>query len=265
MVAEPPESVIERQRTPNAVVLSSVPGKKAVRRTKAAYAIQLSAFAVRDNARLAVEFWQARGVPAYLALLGEGERAWYAVRSGEFALRRDAASLAVQLGRKEGVNVLVVPYRPPFGSLPDSPVAAPASDSFGLGAGSEAPAAARADVVATRVISGPRFTVQLAAYATIENAAKAVAEWRLRGYDPYVCELADRGGRLRYAVRSGEYASRGEGQRAVRTLQRQDGARATLVEALRDGQGALRRIDVTPLLADPTVDLPPSSESVVRP
>lgn len=285
IVPEPPEAPAARTPVPDAVVVSTVAGRKTLR-GKAAFSIQLAAFASRDNARVAIDYWQSRGLAVYLALLGDRDsRQWYAVRSGDFASRREASALAVQLGRKEGVNVLVVPYRPPF-VLPDEVApSAPASDSFGLAAlPSEAVAEAPVVEPETPVLAAPnpvpapaapqppvataekrplptaRFSLQLGAFASIENAARAYAEWQLRGYEPYVCETDDVRGNPRFAVRVGEFSGKAEAQQTIRRIQKQDGARAVLVAAPLNDKGELRRIDVGPLLTNLTVDLPPPAE-----
>lgn len=288
---EPPEA---KSPTPDAVVVSTVPARKAAK-SKLAYSIQLAAFASPDNARVAIDYWTSRGLPVFLALLGDGEaRQWYAVRSGDFASRREAAALATQVGRKEGVQVLVVPYRQPHVLAGEPNLNGPASDSFGLPpepvvtkpaesalpepvvaappAEAEAamPSVAEAPGGTPGVVEAPvapekrpvpRFSLQLGAFASIENAARFFAEWQARGYQPYVCETDDVRGNPRFAVRIGEFVRKSEAQQMIRAVQRQDGARAVLVAAQVDERGELRRIDVRPLLADPALDLPAKAET----
>lgn len=108
-----------------------------------------------------------------------------------------------------------------------------------------------------------RFSVQVGAFGRIENAALAFAEWQARGYEPYVSEIVDRQGNLRFAVRTGRFVDKRQAQQIVRSIQRQDGLPALLVPALLDAQGVLQTIDVSPLLlnpANPALDLPPSAE-----
>ncbi|WP_319240637.1 efflux transporter outer membrane subunit [uncultured Propionivibrio sp.] len=114
--------------------------------------------------------------------------------------------------------------------------------------------------VAARKVSKPRFSVQLGAFATIENAAASYAEWINRGYAAYVCEMADRLGKLRFAVRVGEHTRRLEGLSQARSIHRRSGTHAVVVPALLDEQGKLATIDVAPLLNATEISVRPLSE-----
>ena len=94
----------------------------------------------------------------------------------------------------------------------------------------------------------PRFSIQLGVFASIENAAKAFAEWQLLGYEPYVCDSGEIPGKPRFAVRTGEFGSKREALAMVRTIERQESRRGLVVPAVLDADGKLSRIDVTPLL-----------------
>lgn len=268
------------EAVPTSIADAGIPPstKKATLRTgeKARFAVQLGAFSNQQNAQMSLEFWRARGFSPYLVNLTDSQgHGWLAVRSGEFRSRRDASSLALQLGRKEKISALVVAYRPestvglsstsettapvaikvaePAAEMPtpqppvkpaeptETPIASPASApeapipaAAAIASAPSAPDVAVAtneavtpettpataeapvatpptdNVVVAKKAPRPRFSVQLGAFATIENAATAYAEWINRGYAAYVCEMADRLGKLRFAVRVGAHTRRQE-------------------------------------------------------
>lgn len=266
LLPEPPE--VLPPVPPAAKVWSLKAGKAARKKGKATYSVQLGAFSSRDNARMAMDFWKSRQLDAFLSLIVDADgRPWFAVRAGFFKSRRDAAALALQLGRQENAAALVVPASPEAVIAPepielDKPAGPASRLAQVLPMPSEEGGPIQTAPVVPAAVAPPiviRYSVQLAAFASIENAARGFAEWQARGYEPYVCET-DVKGRLRFAVRTGGFARKAEAEQMVRTIQRQDGRRGVLVPALLDGQGALRQIDVSPLLANPALDLPPSAE-----
>ncbi len=271
ILPEPPEDM---EPVSNAKIVSVKPGK-AAKKTKSIFAVQLGAFSTRDNARVALDFWRNREIDVYLSLIVDAEgRPWFAVRTGHFASRKDASATALQLGRQENTAALVVPDHPesiiaeaPVEVVPERtevtalPETLPASSLSQPGQPREA--AAETQKEKSR-LKPARYSVQLGAFASIENAAKAFAEWQARGYEPYVCEADDGKGNLRFVVRTGTFQRKAEAQKMIRSILRQDGQRGVLVQALLDERGELRSIDVTPLLSVPELDLPASAELSVN-
>ncbi|SDI03089.1 efflux transporter outer membrane subunit [Propionivibrio dicarboxylicus] len=148
---------------------------------------------------------------------------------------------------------------PPAASEPtNEAIIAPEPPSIATEPPAATPPTGKAAVA--RKAQAPRFSVQLGAFATIENAAAAYAEWINRGYAAYVCEMADRLGKLRFAVRVGAHTRRQEGLSQVRSIHRQSGTHAVLVPALLDEQGKLATIDVAPLLNAAGATVRPLSE-----
>jgi multidrug efflux system outer membrane protein len=79
------------------------------------------------------------------------------------------------------------------------------------------------------------YTVQLGAFATLENAEKSQLQWQGKGYKAYVCEIKDAANkRTLYAVRMGEFAQRRDAFATIRSLKRNAGFHATLVLAVVD-------------------------------
>ncbi len=78
------------------------------------------------------------------------------------------------------------------------------------------------------------YTVQLGAFATLENAEKSQLQWQDKGYKAHVCEIKDAAKRTLYAVRMGEFAQRRDAFAAIRSLKRNAGFQATLVLAVVD-------------------------------
>ena len=276
---EPPEARPTDQEPP----ASTAPARKTSSATenKPAFAVQLGAFSNQQNAQMSLEFWRGRKLDPYLAKIGDDNgRLWYAVRTGLFQARREASALALQLGRKEKISALVVAANREniLPVLNPAPVATPTAAPIPTPARASLPKVAEDPVpppppkagesalidkprASTEILAAapkqqakpakedkPRFSVQLGAFATIENATTAYAEWLARGYEAYVCEMTDRIGKLRFAVRVGGFTSRHEGLSRVRAIKHRDGARPVLVSALLDAEGKLAQIDVTPLL-----------------
>lgn len=257
VLPEPPEapeptavSTLTEENVAKAPIESARPTSKA----KSHYAVQLGAFSSPDNAEVSRKYWQERGVNVYVAPLRDVEgRPWYGVRTGVFPQRREASALALQLGRKENASAIVV---------------AAALDAAGKPELSEAVLEQPAAPVASAVVAvpkvlvpklepaakpvaaakSPRFSIQLGVFASIENAAKAFAEWQLLGYEPYVCDSGETPGKPRFAVRTGEFGNKREAQAMVRTIERQESRRGLVVPAVLSADGSLSRIDVTPLL-----------------
>jgi NodT family efflux transporter outer membrane factor (OMF) lipoprotein len=202
---------------------------------QAGFTIQLGAFSSLENAEISSAVWQFRGYPTYVSESKSVDgRNWYSVRTGAFKLRPEGALVAQRIRRKEAVPAVLIP------AVVD-PLLPETTKEF------------------TKLPS--RYSVQLGAFTHIENAAKSFVEWQLRGYEPYVCETDDVKGKLRFAVRTGEFAEKHEAQQMVRLIQRQDGLRGVLVPTIVDKLGALIKIDVTPLLPHLTLDsLPPVEE-----
>lgn len=275
VLPEPPEAP-ERKLLPMAgseVAATSppiIPARPAAK-GKAHYAVQLGAFASPENAEVSRKYWQGRGLEVVVAPLRDAEgRPWYGVRTGAFQQRREASSEALQLGRKEGVSAIVVAAVPALGAPPAvvEPPAAPAAAAplappvvmVAAPAGLAPPPAPKVvPVLAARPASPkpptlakarPLFSIQLGVFASIENAAKAYAEWQLLGYEPYVCDIGQVAGQPRFAVRTGEYVDKRAAQSMVRTIERQEARRGLVVPARLDAGGRLSRIDVTPLLGN---------------
>lgn len=271
-----------------------LPGRK----DKPMFAVQLGAFSNLQNAQMSLDFWRAKGLEPYLATITDNERhTWFAVRSGNFRMRKEASALALQLGRKDKISALVVANskenmlpattliqgsapRPPVkvAETPESPPPS-APQSVPAPKAPEPEAAREADpVAASKATSAiepeklvalkpekqapPRFSVQLGAFATIENAATAYAKWLARGYEAYVCEMTDRVGKLRFAVRVGAFSRKQEGIARAHTIKKSEGISAVLVSALLDNEGKLAKIDIAPLLEAASMPREPTTKLI---
>ena len=90
----------------------------------------------------------------------------------------------------------------------------------GLPAGAAAtPQATEMDSDVSPVRHGA-YTVQLAAFASPANAARALAQWENRGYPVYVARLSDAQGNLRYALRTGNFGTQKAGLSVLNKLDR---------------------------------------------
>lgn len=256
VLPEPPEAP-EVSPADDSSAKVAVDQARSSSKTKSHYAVQLGAFSSAENAEVSSKYWQGRGISVYVATLRDSEgRPWYAVRTGVFPQRREASALALQLGRKESASAIVVATAPDVVSKPESspvpseplaPPVAPAPVPVVIPE-TAVPAKAESAEKPVRAVKGPRFSIQLGVFASIENAAKAFAEWQLLGYEPYVCDSGEIPGKPRFAVRTGEYTSKREAQAMVRTIERQESRRGLVVPAVLAADGSLSRIDVTPLL-----------------
>lgn len=247
VVPEPPEAI-----KPSLRVISTTRNSHRKGGEHPFYAVQLGAFSTPENAGVSLDFWRSRGVSAYVAPIRDAEdRQWFALRTGDSPVRAEVSALALKLGKKENANAMVVPVSLAENGRPlsvDVPLPKsepePSVEATSSGKTAEAGRSAASAPAAAR----PRFSIQLGAFASIENAASSMAEWMARGYDPYVCEIDDAAGNLRFSVRTGEFFSKAHGMVMVRSIQRQDNQRGVLVPAVLDQKGSLRKIDVTPLL-----------------
>jgi cell division septation protein DedD len=72
------------------------------------------------------------------------------------------------------------------------------------------------------------FSIQVGAFRSPENSAKALEELRNRGYEPYVVELPGSHNRVLHTVRVGRYANRDEALRAAADFRRREGMAAVV-------------------------------------
>ena len=264
---EPPEDVpvVARDTSPESAAVPTV--RRAETQPKTAYSVQLGAFSTRENAKVARDFWNSRGYDVFVAPIADSKgRNWYAVRSGTFTNRREAAALALNLGRKERVTatVVVAPAAPAEASAPSEPRSEEAPDRRDVMAILEARDDPVTDETVPRVVSpvadipldkadtvtpAPSaaartiYSIQLAAFASLENAAKSMAGWRGKGYDAYLANFRDAAGRDLYAVRTGEYVQKRQANADVRKIGRKERARISLVPAVLDAAGQVEKID----------------------
>lgn len=211
-----------------------------------AYAMQLGAFSSPENAKVAFEFWRDKGRAPYISNIKDAAgRQWYAVRSGRYIQRHEALTAALQFGKTEGMPVTVVPIRevleeavpadsqervkvsiPPAATSPESiPQTAPEA--------SQETSQEVAPVVFSEESLGMpakhgAYTVQLAAFAKPDNAAKALAQWERRGYPVYVSRLSDAQGDVRYALRAGNFETPKAGLALIKKLDRKTRRNARL-------------------------------------
>lgn len=66
------------------------------------------------------------------------------------------------------------------------------------------------------------FSIQVGAFRSPENSAKALEELRNRGYEPYVVELPGSRNRVLHTVRVGRYRDRAEALRAAADFRRRE-------------------------------------------
>lgn len=113
------------------------------------------------------------------------------------------------------------------------------------------------------------YTVQLAAFSNLENAAISYAFWRFRDYDAYVAELKDAEGRNWYAVRTGIFMQRRDASVAAAALRRKESAPAVMVPTMVDKSGKPSSIAVndlklpSPPSVAPVVPEPPEAPAIV--
>lgn len=265
VLPEPPEAPIvvpaeKTVQTVQAVQLPSSPAEEGKERF--AYSVQLGAFSSVENAAVSFSFWQGKGYAVFVSEIRDGEgRVWYAVRTGLHPQRSDASASALFFGRSEGAPAVVVKtvvdksgapksfdiakFLPGAGAVEPPGSAAPRPAGI---APAKTSATVKTSLPSSRIFKGKQaYAAQLGAFASVENAAKSLAEWQVRGYEVYVCEILDGQQRLRFAVRTGAFSQRREAAALVRSLGRQDDVHALLVPAVLDRSGKLAVIDVAAL------------------
>lgn len=239
--------------------------RRAEPKTKPSYSVQLGAFSTHENAKVARDFWSSRGYDVFMAPIVDGRgRSWYAVRSGLFANRRDAASAALGIGRKERVTATVVmapsdtagvsgdsgedprkirDVRAILEAANEGVVAAPddaarpeVSQAGTLDLTAAAPVA---QLASARTI----YSIQLAAFSSLENARKSMTGWRSKGYETYLASFRNAAGRDLYAVRTGEYPQKRQADADVRKIVRKERARVSVVPAALDDSGRVEKVD----------------------
>lgn len=239
-------------------------------RAKAAYAVQLGAFSGPENAFVSLSFWRGKGYEVYATEIRDaGGRAWYAIRTGNFGQRREATALAVSLGRKENATAVVVPAALDAKGNPntiDLEALQPRMIATGAAPVVEEPAKAavepaRPAAETVRTVTAapgkpassgkPAFSIQLGAFASLENAARSLSLWQIKGYEAYVCEFKDARGRAWFAVRTGAFDKRPAASELLQMLKRKGEAQAVLVPAIVNSLGQIVRIDVSQLLGTP--------------
>ena len=77
-------------------------------------------------------------------------------------------------------------------------------------------------VTVAQEVQPAAFSIQVGAFRSPENSAKALEELRNRGYEPYVVELPGSRNRVLHTVRVGRYADRGEALRAAADFRRRE-------------------------------------------
>jgi NodT family efflux transporter outer membrane factor (OMF) lipoprotein len=115
-------SIGRKQGVPAIVVQSGEPGMAQTgdgdaleksasgKRQKSFYAVQLSAFSSLDAAARSYADWRSKGYEVYVCELRNVEgRALFAVRTGQFSRRREAASLIKAVERKNEIKAILVP------------------------------------------------------------------------------------------------------------------------------------------------------------
>jgi cell division septation protein DedD len=133
----------------------------------------------------------------------------------------------------------------PSAALPD---ARSANESVAVSESLKAEQSAIKAFTPSRIFKGKKaYSVQLGAYASIENAAKSMVEWQSKGYEAYVCKIENVEKQVRFAVRTGAFSKRQEAAALVKSLARRDDVLALLVPAVLDNAGRLAVVDVAAL------------------
>jgi cell division septation protein DedD len=258
VLPEPPEApeVLPAAATAVATAAAKSVAPQPSPRDGFAYSVQLGAFSSMENAAVSLAFWQRKGYEVFVADIRDvGGRPWYAVRSGVYPQRSDAALSALFFGRGEDTPAVVVKTAVdqsgaaktvdvsrfvPTASVGEARSAAPVEETPPKRA-----TAPRSGFIANAVFKGRKaYAVQLGAFASLENAAKFVADWEGRGYEAYVCETRDSAQKIRYAVRAGAFAQRRKAASLAQTITRQENERAVVVPALLDRSGRLAVVDI---------------------
>lgn len=98
----------------------------------------------------------------------------------------------------------------------------------------------------------PAYSVQLGAFSILSNAVALVADWKSRGYAPYLVDMHATGRPARYAVRTGKFFRREDGVELVRLLDKMENMRALLVPAVLDASGQLAVLNDTHRIPETT-------------
>ena len=91
------------------------------------------------------------------------------------------------------------------------------------------------------------YTVQLAAFASPTNAARALAQWERRGYPVYVARLNDVQGNVRYALRTGSFGTSKAGLAVLNKLDRKSRRLARLTPVGIEDADRMSREELTEL------------------
>lgn len=251
-----------------------------------AYTVQLGAYTNLENAAIAHAVWQFRGREVYVGENKDADgRAWYSVRTGVFAQRREGVKLAQAIRDDDDASAVVVPV-----VLGKNGKPAEVDASRLLLAGNsnvpvvpeppEAPLAvsqkAPARHVAERHEAKPKtaYVVQLGAFSTLDNATVSHDFWRARGYDVFVSEIRDAKDRTWYAVRTGVFNQRRDATALALTMGRKEKAPTAVVLAQLDKSGKPESVSIEsrrneeqkPLAVEPApmeIPLATVNESVV--
>lgn len=257
VVPEPPEALEAPTSASGAnESLPAVPLEDG--KARFAYSVQLGAFSVLENAAVSFSFWQGKGYEVFISEIKDSTgRNWYAVRTGVYPRRDDAAASALFFGRGEDAPAVVVRTAVDQSGLPKTvdtsrlPPTVPATGRREPSAEplAEAPRKNAQRINRTFMPSGslkgkPAYTVQLGVFSSVENAAKALSGRQGRGYEAYVCEIEDAMKRVRYAVRTGAFPKRRDAAALQRLLTRREGVPAMVVPAILDRSGRLAVVDV---------------------
>lgn len=221
---EPPET---NTFTPlvSAPIGPQITGPGAAAPKNLVYALQLGAFSSAENAIVSANFWRGKGYDTRQVEIQDAEgRHWYAVRTGNYPVKNEAATAAVAFGRKENTLALVTPTWAEQQAPATTMTPTPATTSALAG---EAPKMA--------------WTVQLGAYASRNNASLTASVLQARGVPAYVEQIRDHRNKTLHAVRAGSFKSRAEAQAMIRTLNREERKAALLVEVRNDLAGLAAR------------------------
>ncbi|OIQ81914.1 toluene efflux pump outer membrane protein TtgF precursor [mine drainage metagenome] len=213
----------------NAATISPPAGAQPNADDGSGYAVQLGAFPTMKGASVSQSSWSAKGYKPYIREIQDAQgRAWYTVRTGEFSQRVKASVLARSIGRKLGVPAIVVQSGEREMAQTGSEDALEKSASAKKQAGF--------------------YAVQLDAFSSLDAAARSYADWRSKGYEVYVCELRNAGGRALFAVRTGQFSRRREAAGLAKAVERKNQIKAILVPAELDAAGNLAKVEVGALI-----------------
>lgn len=225
---QPATAVATPVLRPGATLDSAAP------REQVAYSVQLGNFFSRENAILSREFWISKGYDAFISeSLDDGSRPRYAVRTGVYSQKKDAARAARAIRITEEDPAVPVPILVNAAGQPeklDLVANAVAVQTTPVIEPPEVLSTTLAEIGAPAVAPnlGPEmaFAVQLGAFASAENAAVSMRFWRGKGYPARQVEITDAAGRHWYAVRTGTYALKSEAEVAALAFGRKEGALA---------------------------------------